>query len=60
MTIHGAKGLEFPIVFIPAVCENVFPNNRSSMWYKKPELIPYELRADASSLPGGFQTEKRI
>ena len=59
MTIHGAKGLEFPIVFIPAVCENVFPNNRSSMWYKKPELIPYELRADASSLPGGFQTETK-
>jgi DNA helicase-2/ATP-dependent DNA helicase PcrA len=59
MTIHGAKGLEFPIVFIPAVCENVFPNNRSSMWYKKPELIPYELRADASSLPSGFQTETK-
>ena len=59
MTIHGAKGLEFPIVFIPAVCETVFPNNRSSMWYKKPELIPYELRADASSLPTGFQTETK-
>jgi len=29
------------------------------MWYKKPELIPYELRADASSLPGGFQTETK-
>jgi len=59
MTIHGAKGLEFPVVFIPAVCENVFPHNRSSIWLKKPELIPYELRADASSLPGGFKTETK-
>ena len=59
MTIHGAKGLEFPVVFIPAVCENIFPHNRSSIWLKKPELIPYELRADASSLPGGFKTETK-
>ena len=59
MTIHGAKGLEFPVVFIPAVSENVFPNNRSSLWVKKPELIPYELRADSSSLPSGFQTESK-
>jgi DNA helicase-2/ATP-dependent DNA helicase PcrA len=29
MTIHAAKGLEFPIVFIPALEENIFPDRRS-------------------------------
>lgn len=59
MTIHGAKGLEFPYVFIPAVCEEVFPNNRLSIWYKRPELIPFDLRLDKKSLPTGFQTETK-
>ncbi len=29
MTIHGAKGLEFPLVFITGVEENIFPSFRS-------------------------------
>ncbi|PKL75929.1 MAG: ATP-dependent DNA helicase PcrA [Candidatus Melainabacteria bacterium HGW-Melainabacteria-1] len=29
MTVHGAKGLEFPVVFIPAVEEGTFPHIRS-------------------------------
>ncbi|MBF2055070.1 MAG: UvrD-helicase domain-containing protein [Candidatus Sericytochromatia bacterium] len=29
MTVHGAKGLEFPMVFIPAVEEGIFPHVRS-------------------------------
>ncbi|ALV23434.1 hypothetical protein ASO20_02100 [Mycoplasma sp. (ex Biomphalaria glabrata)] len=28
-TIHAAKGLEFDIVFIPFLCERIFPNGRS-------------------------------
>ncbi len=28
MTIHGAKGLEFPYVFVSGVEENIFPNYR--------------------------------
>lgn len=31
MTVHSAKGLEFPVVFIPAVEEGVFPHIRSLM-----------------------------
>lgn len=29
MTVHGAKGLEFPVVFVPAMEENIFPDSRS-------------------------------
>ena len=29
MTIHAAKGLEFPVVFVPAMEENIFPDQRS-------------------------------
>ncbi len=29
MTVHGAKGLEFPIVWIPELSEGVFPHRRA-------------------------------
>ena len=29
MTVHSAKGLEFPVVFLPALEENVFPSSQS-------------------------------
>lgn len=29
MTVHGAKGLEFPYVFVSGAEENVFPNHRA-------------------------------
>ena len=29
MTIHSSKGLEFPVVFLMGVSENVFPNSKS-------------------------------
>ncbi len=31
MTIHSSKGLEFPVVFLPGMEENIFPGTQSSM-----------------------------
>ena len=41
MTLHSAKGLEFPVVFIAGMEENLFPGWRS---YEKPDGIEEERR----------------
>ncbi|TAK28660.1 MAG: PD-(D/E)XK nuclease family protein [Chloroflexota bacterium] len=50
MTIHQAKGLEFPIVFIPGLAQKVFPaspKDESDKWW----ALPWELRGDREHLP---------
>ncbi|MCR5263237.1 MAG: UvrD-helicase domain-containing protein [Clostridiales bacterium] len=41
MTIHSAKGLEFPVVFLPGMEEGIFPGNQASMY---PEELEEERR----------------
>ncbi len=41
MTVHSAKGLEFPVVFLPGMEENIFP---SYMTVMNPEEIEEERR----------------
>ncbi len=41
MTIHSAKGLEFPVVFLPGMEEGLFPNIQSAM---NPEELEEERR----------------
>jgi DNA helicase-2/ATP-dependent DNA helicase PcrA len=42
MTVHQAKGLEFPIVFVPSLVEGRFPSSlmgRVQSWYVPPQLF---------------------
>lgn len=40
VTAHGAKGLEFPVVFVPNLCEGMFPpRSRSGMVRLPPGLV---------------------
>ncbi len=41
MTLHNAKGLEFPVVFMPGMEEGIFPGRRS---YDSPEALEEERR----------------
>ncbi len=43
MTMHGAKGLEFPVVFIAGMEEGIFPHSRSIM-SDNPEELEEERR----------------
>ncbi len=69
MTMHAAKGLEFPVVFIPGLEESIFPHSRAlfdqfemeeerrlcyvAMTRAREEL--YMLYADSRILYGGIQ-----
>ncbi len=50
MTIHAAKGLEFPVVFVAAVEKDIIPHSRS---LAEPEPDSYES-------PGSIEEERRL
>ena len=50
ITVHSAKGLQWPIVFLPEIVNNGFPDNKTDSWIKKAELLPYWIRQDADTL----------
>lgn len=41
MTVHSAKGLEFPVVFLPGMEEGIFPSTQSALY---PEELEEERR----------------
>ncbi|MCJ7727016.1 MAG: ATP-dependent helicase, partial [Acidimicrobiia bacterium] len=53
ITVHRAKGLEWPIVFLPALCHNTFPSpgHPYADPARHPQFLPYDLRLDADYLP---------
>ena len=49
MTIHKAKGLEFPHVFVPSVSRSAFPGTPArSEWPTSAATVPWSLRADTN------------
>lgn len=48
LTVHQAKGLEWPIVFLPALVNGRFPSayaGREEQWLLPPSVFPRQLRA---------------
>lgn len=57
MTVHTAKGLEWPIVFVPSLTARRFPSSRSGK--KKPWIVSREL-FDAERYEGTDADERRL
>jgi DNA helicase-2/ATP-dependent DNA helicase PcrA len=59
MTIHQAKEMEFPVVFIPRLVKNRFPAKPPGFrqWY---HVLPREAVVSAHRLQGGEEDERRL
>ena len=57
MTVHAAKGLEWPVVFLPRISSRVFP---SSMRNRPPETFLPAASYDTDTYVGGDDGERRL
>lgn len=59
MTVHKAKGMQWPVVFVPALRKNRFPSRRQggrSVWH----IIPETAVADVDRYKGTVEDERRL
>jgi len=60
MTVHGAKGLEWPVVFLPSLQDRRFPASRAGRgldWVLPDEVLPIEIK---DRYAGGEEEERRL
>ncbi len=57
MTVHAAKGLEFPMVFVPCLVSQRFPSMNRSEVIPFPDGLKHELSSEAKS---NIQEERRL
>lgn len=59
MTVHKAKGMQWPVVFVPALLKNRFPSKKQggrSVWH----LIPKEAVNGQERYDGTIEDERRL
>lgn len=59
-TVHGAKGLEFPVVFMVSLVKGRFPSRNMSETLAIPEELIKEKLPDEGENTGNIQEERRL
>lgn len=60
MTVHQAKGMEWPVVFVPALQRNRFPSTAGGRGRSKWHILPREAVPDAARYDGSEEDERRL
>jgi len=60
MTVHQAKGMEWPAVFIPALQKNRFPSTAGGRGRSKWHILPKSAVPDADRYDGSTEDERRL
>ena len=60
MTVHQAKGMEWPVVFVPALIRNRFPSTVGARGRSKWHILPQEAVPDFRRYDGSVEDERRL
>jgi DNA helicase II / ATP-dependent DNA helicase PcrA len=60
MTVHQAKGMEWPAVFVPALQKNRFPSSSGGRGRNKWHVLPKTAVPDAARYDGSVEDERRL
>lgn len=60
MTVHQAKGMEWPVVFVPALQKNRFPSTVGGRGRSKWHVLPPGAVPDAARYDGSIEDERRL